>query len=168
MLPFQVLYPHEPFLCAPYPLLCLPPLYTIHYKLVPGTGRHTCATTAYQYNSSYQENIAVQNSSLTNNTNGACPIPGTNLSSHTYDSLALLMYDIMYRGYCPCQTVLCVVCFLPIYSGRQVRRMYQPGSLRRKVTQVFSSTFAFILLARRIQPFLSLVDREVEFCVLTI
>ena len=27
---------------------------------------------------------------------------------------------------------------------------------------------AFIFLARRIQPFLSLVDREVEFCVLTI
>ena len=27
---------------------------------------------------------------------------------------------------------------------------------------------AFIFLARRIQPLLSLVDREVEFCVLTI
>ena len=27
---------------------------------------------------------------------------------------------------------------------------------------------AFIFLARRIQPFISLVDREVEFCVLTI
>ena len=33
------------------------------------------------------------------------------------------------------------VCFLPIYSGRQVRWMYQPGSHRRKVTQDFSSTF---------------------------
>ena len=38
-----------------------------------------------------------------------------------------------------------VVCFLPIYSGRQVRRMYQPGSHRGKVTQDFSST---ILLLR--------------------
>ena len=28
--------------------------------------------------------------------------------------------------------------------------------------------FFFFFLARRIQPFLSLVDREVEFCVLTI
>ena len=27
---------------------------------------------------------------------------------------------------------------------------------------------AFIFLARRIQPFLSLADREIEFCVLTI
>ena len=49
------------------------------------------------------------------------------------------------------------------------------GSHRWKVTQDFSSTFLFlsavrelIFLARRIQPFLSLVDREVEFCVLTI
>ena len=29
-----------------------------------------------------------------------------------------------------------------------------------------SAVLAFIFLARRIQPFLSLVDREVEFCVL--
>ena len=31
-----------------------------------------------------------------------------------------------------------------------------------------SAVRAFIFLAKRIQPFLSLVDREVEFCVLTI
>ena len=31
-----------------------------------------------------------------------------------------------------------------------------------------SAVPALIFLARRIQPFLSLVDREVEFCVLTI
>ena len=31
-----------------------------------------------------------------------------------------------------------------------------------------SAVLAFIFLARRIQSFLSLVDREVEFCVLTI
>ena len=67
---------------------------------------------------------------------------------------------------------MCVsVCFLPINSGHQVRWTYQSGSHRRKVTQDFSPTFlsavrAFIFLARRIQPFLSLVDREVEFCVL--
>ena len=29
------------------------------------------------------------------------------------------------------------------------------------------AVLAFIFLARRIQPFLSLVDREVEYCVLT-
>ena len=64
-------------------------------------------------------------------------------------------------------------CFLPIYSGHQVRWTYQPGSHRRKVTQDFSCTFllrcAPLFLSRgRIQPFLPLVDREVEFCVLTI
>ena len=31
-----------------------------------------------------------------------------------------------------------------------------------------STVLALIFLARRIQPFLSLVDREVEFCALTI
>ena len=33
---------------------------------------------------------------------------------------------------------------------------------------LLSAVRAFIFLARRIQPFLSLVDREVEFCALTI
>ena len=33
---------------------------------------------------------------------------------------------------------------------------------------LFSAVRAFIFLARRIQPFISLIDREVEFCVLTI
>ena len=33
------------------------------------------------------------------------------------------------------------VCFIDIYSGRQVRWMYQPGSHRRKVTQDLSCTF---------------------------
>ena len=34
--------------------------------------------------------------------------------------------------------------------------------------QLLSAVRTLIFLARRIQPFLSLVDREVEFCVLTI
>ena len=33
---------------------------------------------------------------------------------------------------------------------------------------LLSAERALIFLARRIQPFLSLVDREVEFCVLTV
>ena len=44
--------------------------------------------------------------------------------------------------------------------------MYQPGSHMRKVTHDFTvllRCMTFIFLARRIQPFLSLVDREVEF-----
>ena len=46
---------------------------------------------------------------------------------------------------------VCVLCFLPIYSGHQVRWTYQPGSRRRKVTQDFSSTF----LLRCVLSFLS-------------
>ena len=35
------------------------------------------------------------------------------------------------------------------------------------LVHLLSAVRALIFLARRIQPFLSLVDREVEFCVLT-
>ena len=38
----------------------------------------------------------------------------------------------------------------------------------RFLIHLLSAVRALIFLARRIQPFLSLVDREVEFCVLTI
>ena len=61
------------------------------------------------------------------------------------------------------------VCFVPIHSGHQVRWTYQPGSHRRKVTHtaffihLLSAVRALIFLARRIQPFLTPVDREVEF-----
>ena len=67
-----------------------------------------------------------------------------------------------------------VCVFLPIYSGRQAccghtsrghterrsHRIYHPPS--------FCTVLALIFIARRIQPFRSLVDREVEFCLLTI
>ena len=62
-------------------------------------------------------------------------------------------------------------CFLPIHSGHQVRWTYQPGSHKGHtgfLIHLLSAVRAFIFLARRIQPFLSLVDCEVEFCVLTI
>ena len=59
-----------------------------------------------------------------------------------YGSMALLSYmaTTMYIYVHGRHSAVCV-CFLPIYSGRQVRWMYQPGSHRRKVTQDFSSTF---------------------------
>ena len=63
---------------------------------------------------------------------------------------------------------VCVFCY-PIYSGRQnCGWMRLPGSHRREVTQDFHSHFpsavlAFIFIARRIQPSISLVDREVDF-----
>ena len=83
------------------------------------------------------------------------------------------------RDFLPCHLIQCVCVFsshsfwtsssLDVTAG---------GSHRRKVTQEEGHTGFFIhlpfalraliFLARRIQPFLSLVDREVEFCVPTI
>ena len=71
--------------------------------------------------------------------------------------------------------VLCG-CFLPIYSGRQVRWMYVPAGVTQEEGDPgflihlpsSSAVHPFIFLTRRIQSFLSLADRQVEFCVLTI
>ena len=66
---------------------------------------------------------------------------------------------------------VCVcVCFLPIHSGLMD---VPPGVTQEEGNTGFfihllSAVLASIFLARRIQPFLSLVDREVEFCALTI
>ena len=49
-------------------------------------------------------------------------------------------------------------------EGRSHRISHHTGFLIR----LLSAVRAFIFLARRIQQFLSLVDREVESCVLTI
>ena len=82
------------------------------------------------------------------------------------------VFGILQLVFCTSYEVpVCVcVCFLPIHSGLQWT--YQPGSHRKKVTGFLihlpSAVRALIFVARRIQPFLSLVDREVEFCVLTI
>ena len=65
--------------------------------------------------------------------------------------------------------ILCVcVCFLPIHSGHQVRWTYTSRGHTGFLIHLLSAVRALIFLARRIQPFLSLVDCEVEFCVLTI
>ena len=61
------------------------------------------------------------------------------------------------------------VCFLPICSGHQARWTFtQDEGHTGFFIQLPSAERAFIFLARRVQPFFSLVDREVEFCVLTI
>ena len=55
----------------------------------------------------------------------------------------------------------CMCVFLPIYSGRQIRWKYQPGS-HRISHPPSSAVRAFIFFARRIQPLPSLLDRGVE------
>ena len=63
------------------------------------------------------------------------------------------------------------VCFLPIHSGH-ASSLDVPAEVTQEedhtgfLIHLLSGVRALIFLARRIQPFLSLVDREVEFCVL--
>ena len=66
------------------------------------------------------------------------------------------------------------VCFLPIHSFWTSKSLDVPAGVTQEeghtvfFIDLLSAVRALIFLARRIQPFLSLVDREVEFCVLTI
>ena len=67
--------------------------------------------------------------------------------------------------------ILCV-CY-PIYFFLDVRLVDAPAGVTQEeghtgfLIHLPSAVRALIFVARRIQPFLSLVDREVEFCVLT-
>ena len=67
---------------------------------------------------------------------------------------------------------VCVCVFFPFILD--VRLVDVPADVTQKeghtgfLIHLPSAVLAFIFLARRIQPFLSPVDREVEFCVLTI
>ena len=66
---------------------------------------------------------------------------------------------------------MCVVCFLPIHSGHPLdvpAGVTQEEGHTGFLIHLPSAVRALIFVARRIQPFLSLVDREVQFCVLTI
>ena len=56
------------------------------------------------------------------------------------------------------------VCCHPIYSGRQTCGRTSRGHTGFLIHLSFA-VLAFIFLAKEIQPILSLVDREVEFCV---
>ena len=65
---------------------------------------------------------------------------------------------------------MCVCVLFPFIldiNGR-TSRGHTGGGHTGIFIHLLSAVRAFIFLARRIQPFLSLVDREVEFCVLTI
>ena len=65
--------------------------------------------------------------------------------------------------------VWCVCVFFPFIldiNGR-TSRGHTGGRSHRILIHLLSAVRALIFVARRIQPFLSLVDREIEFCVLT-
>ena len=67
---------------------------------------------------------------------------------------------------------VCICVLFPLILG--VRLMDVPAGVTQEegrtgfLIHLHSAVLALIFLARRIQPFLSVVDREVEFCVPTI
>ena len=64
--------------------------------------------------------------------------------------------------------VLCVFFPFILNINGRTSRGHTGGRSHRIFIHLLPAVRALIFLARRIQPFLSLVDREVEFCVLTI
>ena len=67
---------------------------------------------------------------------------------------------------------VCVCVFFPSILGIKCIERISAGATQEEghtgfLIHLLSAVRAFIFLARRIQPFLSLVDRDVEFCVLT-
>ena len=70
--------------------------------------------------------------------------------------------------------VFCCVCVFSSHSFWTSSSLDVPAGVTQEeghtgfLIHLLSVVRALIFLARRIQPFLSLVDREVEFCVLTI
>ena len=70
-------------------------------------------------------------------------------------------------GSIPC-SVLCVLSSHPFWTSMDVPAgVTQEEGHTGFLIHLPSAVRALIFVARRIQPFLSLVDREVEFCVLT-
>ena len=78
---------------------------------------------------------------------------------------------------CAVICVLCVLCVLCVFSSHSFwtsSSLVVPAGVTQEedhtgfLIHLLSAVRALIFLARRIQPFLSLVDSEVEFCVLTI
>ena len=78
--------------------------------------------------------------------------------------------------YCHCKLIICMhvcVCVFASHSFWTSSSLDVPAGVTQKEGHTgflihLSAVRAFIFIARRIQPFLSLVDREVEFCVLII
>ena len=70
----------------------------------------------------------------------------------------------------PCVCVFCVFSSHPFWTSSSLdvpAGVTQEEGHTGFLIHLPSAVRALIFLARRIQPFLSLVDREVEFCVLT-
>ena len=83
------------------------------------------------------------------------------------------MYNIVF-GWFWLWYILLYVCVFSSHSFWTSSSLDVPAGVIQEeghtgfLVHLLSAVRAFIFLARRIQPLLSLVDREVEYCVLTI
>ena len=84
------------------------------------------------------------------------------------------MIIIPYFNYTNTVLCVCCVCVFSSHSFWTSSSLDVPAGVTQEeghtgfLIHLISAVRVFIFLARRIQPFLSLVDCEVEFCVLTI
>ena len=86
--------------------------------------------------------------------------------SHTHYWHEVGMLKVSAVIWCVC--VLCVFSSHPFWTSMDVPAgVTQEEGHTGFLIHLPSAVRALIFVARRIQPFLSLVDREVEFCVLT-
>ena len=88
---------------------------------------------------------------------------------HTYIHTYITVQSGLVILVCVC---VCVCVFFPfildIKFVRRTSRGHTGGRSHRIFIHLLSALRALIFLAKRIQPFLYLVDREDEFCVVTI
>ena len=86
-----------------------------------------------------------------------------------------MKYEEKYRSsdYSSTVVLCCVLCVLSSHPFWTSSSLDVPAGVTQEeghtgfLIHLPSAVRALIFVARRIQPFLSLVDREVEFCVLT-
>ena len=89
-------------------------------------------------------------------------------------TVILLQTHIHRHTETPTKQKPCVCCVFSSHSFWTSRSLDGPAGVTQEeghtgfLIYLLSAVRALIFLARRIQPFLSPVDREVEFCVLTL
>ena len=93
----------------------------------------------------------------------------TNIPIHIHEYLQTYTYTYMYASMYG-HTCVCVFSSHPFWTSSSLdvpAGVTQEEGHTGFLIHLPSAVRALIFVARRIQPFLSLVDREVEFCVLT-
>ena len=99
------------------------------------------------------------------------PKPSINTRSFNYFRVHGVLLPLLW---CTCMAIYVSVFVCVVISFiLDVRFVDVPAGVTQEeghtgFLHLSSAVLPLIFLARRIQPFLSLVDREVEFCVLTI